>query len=108
MEEIVIIVDGSNEIQKDDFINYKWKLIKCDKCNQRIPRCRIDIHTKVHLEKPFQCSYCMNSFKSNANLHRHLNSHYSETYKCDYCNKSFRSYGRLERHAIKCEFNIYV
>lgn len=68
------------------------------------------IHTD---EKPFQCTYCEQTFRQKQLLKRHENIYHNpnyvatapkeKTHHCPTCNKAFRHKGNLMRHMVQHE-----
>ena len=53
-------------------------------------------------ERPFQCTYCNNRFKSKNNLRQHIRLHTGERpYVCNICNETFVQMSSLQHHKAK-------
>ena len=53
-------------------------------------------------ERPFQCTYCSNRFKSKNNLRQHIRLHTGERpYVCNICSETFVQMSSLQHHKAK-------
>lgn len=59
--------------------------------------------SKVHVEKPYECSICQKSFATTEKLDEHRDKHFSEkkVLPCDICHKTFKAAGNLRKHLMK-------
>lgn len=95
------------------------KEISCKLCKKKFKKMKtLQVHLKIHDQKPYQCLICGRCFIQNSHLQRHINSHrvwpdgLSETtakstdvdllsYSCLYCDLILANYNQFRAHLKK-------
>ncbi|KAM3955179.1 uncharacterized protein ACR2FA_010963 [Aphomia sociella] len=80
----------------------KHKSFICEICDSKFkskPLLKKHMATEHNDFKPYECRYCLKTFRAETSLADHVNTHTNlNTYQCDICEKMFRYKQTLRKH----------
>ncbi|KAL0275071.1 UNVERIFIED_CONTAM: hypothetical protein PYX00_003051 [Menopon gallinae] len=83
--------------------NQEQKIHKCDKCEKTFSHSYLLKQHKLHHTglRPYSCSVCFNSFKSQSDLCTHVKIHQEKQYSCSVCGRKFSRSKTLRDHMVR-------
>ena len=88
-----------NNHWRDKHSEMKILCTQCDFRTRTLTRLKVHTAQKHSEERNYQCNICLQKFKTNAILRKHLFSHSDvKSFKCEFCGKAFKRNGGLAEH----------